>query len=332
MRGFILVFLVFISFSGWSQSKLTGYVYSAKDSTALADVSIYFDGTTLGTITNQKGHYSIAVEDGIKSALVISMLGYNAVYISNYQKGGELPPVYLTESTEQLGEVYLETDPWSREHKLREFKREFLGKTLEAQKVSILNQEDIKLHYSPSKNRLTAWATKPIKIKNNYLGYIIEYELGDFYADYEKSLTSSLNLVYMVYYEGTSFFRESKSKVPRRFRKHREEAYEGSTLHFMRSLANQKLHENGFRIFHKSFETPPYQYFKIQQGEERVYIEQTAEKLSILFDNEEQSNITAKRPFTIDAFGNHYPPSAIIIGGAMGTRRIATMLPLNYKL
>lgn len=332
MRFSILVFGLWFSLSGFAQDKLSGYVYSAQDSTALADVSIYFDGTTLGTITNRDGHYSIAIQPGVKSALVISMLGYNPVYINNYQNSGELPDVYLTESTEQLDEVFLETDPWSREHKMREFKREFLGRTQASQQVKILNEEVIKLHYSASKNRLVAWANKPIKIENNYLGYVIDYELGDFYADYEKSLTSDLNLVYMVYYEGTSFFRELKSKVPRRFKKHRDKAFEGSTLHFMRSLGTQKLRENGFRIFYKSFEVPPYKYFNLQEGEENIHVEQTADKLSILFENDEQSTITAKRSFQIDKFGNHFPPSAIIIGGDMGIRRIANMLPLNYKL
>ena len=139
MRYLVLVFWLFVSLSGSAQDKLSGNVYSARDSTALADVSIYFDGTTLGTITNQNGHYSIAIQPGVKSALVISMLGYNPVYISNYGNSRELPPVFLTESTEQLGEVFLETDPWSREHKMREFKREFLGRTQASQNVKILN-------------------------------------------------------------------------------------------------------------------------------------------------------------------------------------------------
>ena len=332
MRNLALVFGLCFSLSGFTQNKLSGYVYSAQDSTALADVSIYFDGTTLGTITNKDGHYSIAIQPGVKSALVISMLGYNPVYINNYQNISELPDVYLTESTEQLGEVFLETDPWSREHKMREFKREFLGGTEVSKNVKILNEEVIKLHYSASKNRLVAWANKPIQIENKYLGYVINYELGDFYVEYEKSLNSDLNFVYMVYYEGTSFFSELKSRVPRRFKKHRDEAFEGSTLHFMRSLATQKLHENGFRIFYKSFEVPPYLHFKLQQGEENVHVELMVEKLSILFDNDYQSFITAKSAFLIDKFGNHYPPSAVVIGGDMGTKRMATMLPLNYKL
>ncbi|MCC4211153.1 carboxypeptidase-like regulatory domain-containing protein [Leeuwenhoekiella parthenopeia] len=332
MRYLIRVLGLCLSLSGFAQDRLSGYVYSAQDSTALADVSIYFDGTTLGTITNKDGHYSIAIQPGVKSALVISMLGYNPVYINNYQNISELPVVYLTESTEQLGEVFLETDPWSREHKMREFKREFLGGTEVSKNVKILNEEVIKLHYSASKKRLVAWATKPIQIENKYLGYVIDYELQDFYIDYEKSLKSDLNLVYMVYYAGTSFFRELKPKVPRRFKKHRDEAFEGSTLHFMRSLANQKLGEHGFRIFHKSFEVAPYQFFKLQQGEENIHVEQTAEQLSILFDNDQQSSITAKVPFQIDKFGNHFPPSGIIIGGAMGRRRLAMMLPQNYKL
>ena len=81
----ILFFLFLLSsLSGFAQKTLNGHVYSAKDSTALEAVSVYFDGTTLGTITNSSGAYSIPIQEGIKSSLVISMLGYTPVYVSHY--------------------------------------------------------------------------------------------------------------------------------------------------------------------------------------------------------------------------------------------------------
>lgn len=322
-----------VSVTGFSQSRLSGSVYSAKDSTALEAVSIYFDGTTLGTITNKEGHYSITVEAGIKSPLVISMIGYAPVYITDYLKtSGEIPAIYLTETTEQLGAVYLENDDWSRKRKLNIFRKEFLGNSSEALQCIILNEDAIRLHYSKSNMQLTAWCNEPLIIQNKFLGYTVQYTLTDFSVDFEKSLTSGIQYVTLVYAEGFSFYRELKNRSKRRYLKNRETSYNGSTLHFMRSLAQQQLTENKFKIFFQSFEIPPYSRINLKKEGEYMQVALSVEKLSILFDNEEQSFIQAKTPFIIDAFGNHSPATAITMGGAMSQQRFAFMLPLDYKL
>lgn len=332
MRLCLLLFISLHCFTLSSQRKLKGYVYSAKDSTALEAVSIYFDGTTIGTITNQNGHYSIPVQEGIKSPLVITMMGFAPVYINNYQNSdGKMPAVYLQETAEELDQVYLETDPWTRKRKLHIFKMQFLGNSPEAFQCKILNEDAIKLHYSPSKLKLTAWANEPLIIENKHLGYTVRYTLNDFYAKYEKNL-SGLELLNMVYYEGFSFFQELNKRTRKKYIKSREDSYAGSTLHFMRSLAQKQLHENGFRIFYDKFEAPPYLHFEFRKVLNKTYVKLLKEKLSILYDNEEQSSIQTKGTFVIDAFGNHTPPSAIIMGGAMSSRRFAFMLPLDYKL
>ena len=333
MRIYFSFICLFLSVTVFGQQKLSGYVYSAKDSTALEAVSIYFDGTTIGSITNQKGHYSISAQESIKSPLVITMMGYSPVYINNYlNTNGKMPPVYLEEMTEQLDQVFLETDPWTRERKLKVFMREFLGRSQEALKCKIHNPEALKLHYSPSQLKLTAWANEPLIIENKHLGYTVNYTLNDFYVNYEKSLSSGMQFVNMVYYEGFSFYQELKKKTRRKYIKNREDSYSGSTLHFMRSLAQKKLHENGFRIFYDKFEAPPYLNFEFRKVLEKTYVKLLVEKLSILYNNNEQSAIQTNQPFIIDAFGNHTPPSAVIIGGAMSTRSFAFMLPLDYKL
>lgn len=325
--------LLLVSGVAFTQQTLSGFVYSAKDSTALETVSIYFDGTTLGTITNKNGYYSIPIEDGIKSPLVISNLGYTPVYVSDYlNSSGEISAIYLTENTEVLGTVYLENDDWSRKRKLNIFRNEFLGNTPEALQCKIVNEDAVRLHYSKSNMQLTAWSNEPLILENKFLGYTVQYTLTDFSVNFEKSLTSGFEYITMVYSEGFSFFKELKSKTKRRYLKNREHSYLGSTLHFMRSLAQERLTENKFRIFYKSFEIAPYSRFKLSKQGELMQVELSVEKLSILYDNEEQSMIEVKKPFIIDAYGNHSPATALILGGAMSERRFAFMLPLDYKL
>ena len=323
--------LVILSGSLFGQQRLEGYVYSAKDSTVLEAASIYFDGTTVGTITNKNGHYSIPVQEGITSPLVITMMGYAPVYLNKFANGA-MPPVYLSEKTETLDQVFLETDPWSRQRKLDVFRTQFLGNSPEAQKCRILNEDALGLHYSPSKLKLSAWANEPLIIENKHLGYTIRYTLTDFYVAYDKGRSIQYPIMNMVYYEGFSFFQELKEKTRRKYLKNREDSYNGSVLHFMRALAQKQLHENNFRIFYKKFETPPYLHFEFRKILDRTYVKLDVEALSILYDNAEQSSLKAKETFVIDAFGNHSPPSAVIMSGAMSYRRFAFTLPLDYKL
>lgn len=331
MKYLVFIFLL-LSISLRAQKTYTGQILSAKDSTALQGVSIYFDGTSLGTTSNEKGFFKIQNTASNISPLIFRSIGYTTRTVPNISvfEDDNFPIVFLEESIDQLETVVLETDPWTREHKLRVFRREFLGKTEAATKSKIINEEVIKLKYSPSKGELIAFANEPIIIENKYLGYIIEYELMDFTVKYSTG-SSGLQLVDFTFYEGSSFFKELKKKPKRRFLKHREEAFKGSLLQFMRALANKKLAEHNFRIFHERFEVPSYKYFDIQPKEDFTLIKMLTKELSILYEDQ-QSAIIYKNPFYIDEFGNFTPTRAFSISGFMGQSRIANLLPSNYGL
>ncbi len=47
--------------------------------------AVYFDNTTIGTTTNEKGEFTIAYTDAVQSTLVLSYLGYELVLISDYR-------------------------------------------------------------------------------------------------------------------------------------------------------------------------------------------------------------------------------------------------------
>jgi TonB-linked SusC/RagA family outer membrane protein len=71
-----IIFLI-MSSSLFSQGipAVTGYVVSGEDNTALTGVSIAIKGTTQGTVSDEKGFYSIPVNEG--SVLVFSFIGFN---------------------------------------------------------------------------------------------------------------------------------------------------------------------------------------------------------------------------------------------------------------
>lgn len=330
--SFILLILLLLCGSRfYSQTHLTGYIYSAVDSTALTGASVYFDGTSTGVSTTDKGYFKISLEDGTTSPLVVSSLGYETVFIPrNSQLVSQPVRIYLKESEESLGEVFLETDPWSRKKKLDIFRKEFLGRSPAAYKCRIKNEEVLELTYIPSKDILVASAKKPLTIINRHLGYEVTYDLGDFRVEFSTG-SSNIRFTHKIYYEGTSFFRELKSSPPPRYLRNREKAYRGSTLEFMRSLATKKLEENNFRIFKKSFEIAPYSPFNISIENGLTKVELKEESINILHREIDQSALQTMGNFFIDRLGNHTPPQNVMFSGNMGHHRFAETLPLNYS-
>ncbi|HEX2976865.1 MAG TPA: TonB-dependent receptor [Bacteroidales bacterium] len=70
----IIFFLFSVSLKA-QETALTGYVVSGDDKTPLPGVSIVLKGTTQGTLSDDKGFYTISAGEG--SVLIFSFIGYN---------------------------------------------------------------------------------------------------------------------------------------------------------------------------------------------------------------------------------------------------------------
>ncbi|MCH2195988.1 carboxypeptidase-like regulatory domain-containing protein [Kordia sp.] len=328
---FLYVSLLFTSIS-YTQT-LEASVFDGKTQEPLFGVSVYFDGTTIGTTTNENGKFSIDYKASTQSPLVISYIGYETLLfdVRKLESGAK---IYMKLKPQALGTVYLENDPWSRRKKMEIFKREFIGKTVEPYMCRIVNLDAIELVYNPTTQKLNAYADKPIIIRNKYLGYTVEYTLESFEADLRLTKRGDV-LTRSVYVAGSTFYTERHKRVRRRHRKAREKEYGESVLYFMRSLAKKQLKENGFQIFRKGFIVPPYKYFKITPMGEDTKVKLTADRLVIVYDRFQKSFLTIledDKEFVIDKYGNYTPPRRLSFGGVLGDKRIANTLPLNYNL
>lgn len=324
----ILLFLC-CPFLALSQNILKGNVKDL-DQNALPDVSIYFDGTTIGTITDEDGDFSILMPRDRSIPLIISMLGFETLQVTNYANAKERITFNLKPSTEQLNPVMLEHDTWSREKKLAEFKKAFFGPTRMAEKCSILNEDALQLIYRPSKESLTAYAEEPLIIENDFLGYRVRYNLNAFKAEFETLPCVPQHLI-KLYYEGSSFFQEINEPVKRKYINNRKRAYNGSLIHFLQTLESKTLYKNRFVIYDNKMEVAPYSKIEVApHDDEYKKITFTSNELSVAYDGKYRTSILAENPFYVDKFGNHTPPRSLTLNGDMGNRRIAYLLPLNY--
>lgn len=335
----ILLFLLQLNFL-YSQL-INGTIVDENDA-PLYGVSVYFDGTTIGTTTNEEGFFELSVNQIPNASFVISYIGYETVYLSSFQ----LPiNIKLHPSAISLREVVLEPIPFSRKEMLTVFREQFLGKTKGGKNCEILNENAIQFSYTSKEFKLEAFADEKLIITNNYLGYKVEFELVDFFVTYGRR-TLSNEFVRTSYYAGTTFYQEiTDSKKD--FEKNRINSYLGSPKHFFKSLIENRWDKKGFILFDGKFATDANLHFEseevgnlklIKVKPKEVKTNLTSDlpffrNFNILYDNKEQSIITFKTSeFYVDYFGNNTHIDKILFSGEISKKRFGDMLPINYEL
>lgn len=147
----------------------------------------------------------------------------------------------LTEENIVLDEVIVKAkqnnENWKYDYAL--FKREFIGTSKFSRFCKIQNPKALRLIFNTHENKLTAYADKPLHIINEALGYEIFYKLEHF--------TIAHNITT---YLGYAHFKEMKGgkRKQKQWQKNRLEAYNGSFLHFFKSVLRNTTRQEGFII------------------------------------------------------------------------------------
>lgn len=209
-----------------------------KTNTPLEGASVYFNNTTIGTLTDVNGEFELNASNN-NYTLVVSYLGYKT-----YQKQLDISntsflTISLEEDNEMLNVVEIPNTKYDDEWKynLASFKKAFLGRTKLAEECKILNEKDLHFDFNRKTNTLTAFAKKPLKIKHTGLGYLITYDLVDFTLDSEK-----------VFFSGYAQYQNLRKAIRTKWKQNRLTAYNGSQMHFLRSLLAKELEQDGFLV------------------------------------------------------------------------------------
>ncbi|MGY8908814.1 MAG: carboxypeptidase-like regulatory domain-containing protein, partial [Flavobacteriales bacterium] len=239
MRKTFFIFLVLFTISSFSQIVIKGTVFEQNG--PLENVAVYLNNTMLGTTTDENGEFSIPVKSG-QYDLIVSYLGFKKINYSLNTATYSKPLVFaLEEDDEMLNEIIIKKTVYDEEwkHNLAVFKTEFLGKTALAKDCEILNSEVLYFEYNAKVQILTAFARKPIQLKHKALGYSIIYELEHFRRTNEY-----------VTYLGYSRYKELKGgkRKQKRWQKNRLKAYNGSPVHFFKSLLKDEFTAEGFIV------------------------------------------------------------------------------------
>ncbi len=328
------------------------------DGEIIPGAQIFINGSTIGTVSDKNGVFNLTgIPYGVYE-LVAQSLGFESQIIKI--QTGQLSDFYtitLKEKVYDLDEITVKPNREDWKINFEQFRNTFIGRGPFSDRTKILNEEVLNFDYDPITNKLTAYAYEHLDIENKDLGYRIFFYLDYFEIDY-KNRTN--------FFAGQTFFEPLSSrrkKTRNKWNRNRETAYNGSFLHFTKSLIEGNANQEGFLVygekrenreryvskdtvsnslyFHK-VDSTTYKYefvnfLNVTYQNEYEDMSYLRSKISPLSSNQRLLPAPQNSSFTlltdyalVDISGVLYNPRAILFDGYWGFEKLSDMLPINY--
>src|SRR6187399_717664 len=238
---FFLCFL-FIQNSFSQQFYIRGRVTDNETQLPLKGASVYINNTTKGSTTNDNGDFEIGPLQPGRYEVVASFVGYDALLYSAEIKSSNLRISFKVEKKEEMLREVLVLSGELRKHYLDIFKKYVIGISVAADHCQIKNIEEVQFASGETTDEIVAYTEKALVIENPELGYTIHFDLIEFY--YNKATSGA-------YFFGYTRFVDwgKDEKTKKKWIRKRREAYDGSTVHFFRSLVNKNLAKERFTVY-----------------------------------------------------------------------------------
>jgi hypothetical protein len=227
-----------------STNVIKGKILQEKTLEPIAGASIFISNSTKGAVSDKDGSFEVVDAPVGNQQLVVSCIGYATETLA--YTTADLPievDVHLKRKAAELASVTVEPDEEDGWKKYGEFfVRNFIGTTAEAAECKLKNHKVLRFRYSKKDKILTVLADEPLIIENKALGYTIQYQLEEFQYDYNYRFLS---------FVGYAYFKElpdGKEKTKKKWVENRQRAYNGSLQHFIKSLYDNRLAEEGFEV------------------------------------------------------------------------------------
>lgn len=347
MKIIIVLILLVMEFFNCSAQFITGYVTDEDTGTAIADALVCFDGTIHGTRTNKNGYFSLDITEYKSRPISVNSAGYFTVSFEIETPGKPVqillkPKTFTLKATDSLI-----TKAETRQECMKLFKGTFLGKTHNALVCEISNEDNIKFIIRDSVT-LSAFASEPLQINNNSLGYQLLYYLDQFELTLKDETFS---------FSGTVFFKEDISvedDKSKKYSRKREQAYLKSRMCFFRSLWADALDKDGYSVKNALNEELIYNKIVLDKGIYGKFMKDYSR--SPVSGNEGTPSIYIvfrEKEATYDSWGRldrsciteisvyddvyfdstgYFDPSSISWRGKLANQRMADLLPLEYGL
>ena len=325
MKKLILLFLLVNPALVAYNQIIKGTVFDKDTEEKIVYAAIYFSGTFVGTYSDKNGNFQIDVSKNSSIPLSVRAIGYNSVTLDSFSTAKPLA-IYLASKVYNLNEVVIKGESLARERKLNleQFKDVFLGTTPNAQKCKILNEKDITFNYETDRDTLRAYASKPLQIENNALGYKITYFLDKF--EYDK-----MNKTFL--FKGEILFNKditNEDSLVLSFERKRRNAYLGSRMHFFRELWADNLKAASFEVQDPSGENLNYKEIVFEKSNNNKHLTYKKSLIITYKSNVVKSYIVFLKDSVFFDGTGYFDASRISWEGQMAAQRIGDLLPYEY--
>jgi len=344
MQKRLIFFLLLLPFVSIGQYHITGKIIDSATKAPVADASIFLSNASAGAKSNADGTFTIANVRGGQYTLIASVVGYNTYAQSVLvNKDIDLKIISITKKNVMLKEVRI-GPPRNWEKDYERFKSGFIGFSDNASNCTILNPHV--LDFDSEDGVFTATAQDMLIIENKALGYRIKYMLYAYKDDKKNG---------QLYYAGAAFFENmpGSDHQLKKWKRKRREAYLGSNMHFLRSVIQNRVKEEGFKVerlirkpnpayngFGNKYtatlittpiETSDYSRITDKKGE---YALQFKDCMYVVYNDNQAigSTVTITSPYAyFDNNGIILNIQDVLMEGPWGDSRIPEMLPVDYE-
>ncbi|MES2428561.1 MAG: carboxypeptidase-like regulatory domain-containing protein [Bacteroidota bacterium] len=346
---FALLAIVLLQLNIYGQDAYTisGIVKNAKGE-PIESATIFLAGSEKVMPTNVLGRFIFQNVSPGTYQVVVNMLGYTSFKQNVILKTrSEILDFTLKEKQILINEVIIGDKDAQAKH-LKTFLKYFMGQSANAKACKILNPEIIE--FSTSNGFLKATTEDFLIIENNNLGYKVKYLLNNF----------QFNKVQHITYYGGNCILEQMQGTPTReavWDKNRKLAYEGSLMHYLRSLYAGTSRKEGFLVYdlwsdeipirisvapivaEDIVRRPDSTMMVFNNGQTKYYIvydkkkaaredkpDNRTKQLDVLDDTGSMFRTDAQ----IDSRGSYSDNKLLSIEGYWGSKRIGDQLPFEY--
>ena len=237
----LIPILLLLSIDTFAQLSVAGHVFDGETNTPLPGANVFIANTTHGVSTDANGAFTVGGLRAVHYQLVISFIGYGTQVIDIVPGRPISYKIIMKPSANTLQEVVVHARRRSRAEWLTNFKifkERFIGLSENARFCTFENPSV--LSFDVTDGRLNTFADSVLILRNNGLGYRIKILL-------EKYQFNMMTI--LLHYEGQIVYEplipaDNDEKV--RWARNRLKAYYGSEMHFLRSLYNRSLNDDGY--------------------------------------------------------------------------------------
>lgn len=350
----LLILITITHYIQAQQFSVLGKVVDSATGQPLAKASAFCQNTTFGTITNNDGLFYLNLPNGGYD-LVVSYTGYEKRLqrISNTQSITDTLVFIMVPQETSMEEVAVVASNEVRDGWVKYggfFTENFIGTTPNAALCTIENPEALRFFYTKKRNRLKVTAKEDIVVVNNALGYKLRYQLDSFSYDYNSKISQ---------YTGYPLFEEidTTEEVKAQWISNRAKTYLGSRLHFMRSLYDSILTEEGFAVEKMNAGSKSTKGTKIEdpydstmyfadsngvvidwEGRYRISYRKVLPEKKFLQEFKLPANsslqvtlLDVADGFVIELNGYFYDQYEVVNTGYWAWKKLAELLPYNYE-